>query len=41
MSLPAALTAWTGLDAFVHALEASTNVRATPGTTFMPTPRSR
>ena len=27
VSLPAALTAWTGLDAFVHALEASTNVR--------------
>jgi alcohol dehydrogenase class IV len=26
-SQPAALTAWTGLDAFVHALEASTNVR--------------
>jgi alcohol dehydrogenase class IV len=27
VSLPAALTAWTGLDAFVHALEAGTNVR--------------
>jgi alcohol dehydrogenase len=27
VTLPAALTAWTGLDAFVHALEASTNVR--------------
>jgi alcohol dehydrogenase len=27
VSLPAALTAWTGLDAFVHALEASTNLR--------------
>jgi alcohol dehydrogenase class IV len=27
VSLPAALTAWTGLDAFVHALEASTNIR--------------
>jgi alcohol dehydrogenase class IV len=27
LSLPAALTAWTGLDAFVHALEASTNIR--------------
>jgi alcohol dehydrogenase class IV len=27
VSLPPALTAWTGLDAFVHALEASTNVR--------------
>ena len=27
VSLPAALTAWTGLDAFAHALEASTNVR--------------
>jgi alcohol dehydrogenase class IV len=27
VSLPASLTAWTGLDAFVHALEASTNVR--------------
>jgi alcohol dehydrogenase len=26
-SLPASLTAWTGFDAFVHALEASTNVR--------------
>lgn len=27
ITLPAPLTAWTGLDAFVHALEASTNVR--------------
>ena len=27
VTLPASLTAWTGLDAFVHALEASTNVR--------------
>ncbi len=27
VSLPPALTAWTGLDAFAHALEASTNVR--------------
>jgi alcohol dehydrogenase class IV len=27
LSLPASLTAWTGFDAFVHALEASTNVR--------------
>ena len=27
LSLPAALTAWTGLDAFVHALEASTNIQ--------------
>jgi alcohol dehydrogenase len=30
VSLPAALTAWTGLDAFVHALEASTNIRRHP-----------
>jgi alcohol dehydrogenase class IV len=30
LSLPASLTAWTGLDAFVHALEASTNVRRHP-----------
>ena len=30
VTLPAALTAWTGLDAFVHALEASTNVRRHP-----------
>jgi len=27
VTLPPQLTAWTGLDAFVHALEASTNVR--------------
>ena len=27
VTLPASLTAWTGLDAFAHALEASTNVR--------------
>lgn len=27
VSLPATLTAWTGLDAFAHALEASTNCR--------------
>jgi alcohol dehydrogenase len=27
VTLPASLTAWTGLDALVHALEASTNVR--------------
>jgi alcohol dehydrogenase class IV len=27
VTLPATLTAWTGLDAFAHALEASTNVR--------------
>jgi alcohol dehydrogenase class IV len=30
VTLPATLTAWTGLDAFVHALEASTNVRRHP-----------
>ena len=30
LSLPPDLTAWTGLDAFVHALEASTNVRQHP-----------
>ena len=29
-TLPPDLTAWTGLDAFVHALEASTNVRQHP-----------
>jgi alcohol dehydrogenase class IV len=29
-TLPPHLTAWTGLDAFVHALEASTNVRQHP-----------
>lgn len=31
LSLPPQLTAWTGLDAFVHALEASTNRHANPG----------
>ena len=31
-SLPPELTPWTGLDAFVHALEASTNCASTPGT---------
>ncbi len=31
-TLPPDLTAWTGLDAFVHALEASTNVRQHPWT---------
>ncbi len=31
VSLPPALTAWTGLDAFVHALEACTNRNATAG----------
>jgi len=31
VSLPPALTAWTGLDAFVHALEACTNRKATSG----------
>jgi len=31
VSLPAHLTAWTGLDAFVHALESCTNRNATPG----------
>ena len=31
LSLPPALTAWTGLDAFVHALESYTNRNATPG----------
>ncbi|WP_193369088.1 iron-containing alcohol dehydrogenase [Pelagibius marinus] len=31
LSLPPQLTAWTGLDAFVHALEACTNRRANPG----------
>jgi alcohol dehydrogenase class IV len=30
LTLPPDLTAWTGLDAFVHALEASTNVRQHP-----------
>ena len=30
VTLPPHLTAWTGLDAFVHALEASTNVRQHP-----------
>lgn len=29
-SLPPSLTAWTGLDAFVHALEASTNANRSP-----------
>ncbi|HEX3210021.1 MAG TPA: iron-containing alcohol dehydrogenase [Geminicoccaceae bacterium] len=32
VSLPPELTAWTGLDAFAHALEASTNVRQHPWT---------
>lgn len=31
LTLPPHLTAWTGLDAFVHALEACTNRRASPG----------
>jgi alcohol dehydrogenase class IV len=31
LSLPASLTAWTGLDAFVHALESCTNRKATAG----------
>ncbi|MEO3430407.1 iron-containing alcohol dehydrogenase [Pelagibius sp. CAU 1746] len=31
LSLPPQLTAWTGLDAFVHALEACTNRHANPG----------
>jgi len=31
LSLPPQLTAWTGLDAFVHALEACTNRLANPG----------
>jgi len=31
LSLPAGLTAWTGLDAFVHALESCTNRKATAG----------
>lgn len=31
LSLPPQLTAWTGLDAFVHALEACTNRKATGG----------
>ncbi|MEQ9608529.1 MAG: iron-containing alcohol dehydrogenase [Kiloniellaceae bacterium] len=31
VSLPPPLTAWTGLDAFVHALEACTNRNATAG----------
>ena len=31
LSLPPALTAWTGLDAFVHALESCTNRNATAG----------
>ncbi|MGE5765875.1 MAG: iron-containing alcohol dehydrogenase [Bacteroidota bacterium] len=31
VSLPPALTAWTGLDAFVHALESCTNRNATAG----------
>jgi alcohol dehydrogenase class IV len=31
LSLPPQLTAWTGLDAFVHALEASTNRHANAG----------
>ena len=30
VSLPAKLTAWTGLDALVHAIEAATNRRANP-----------
>ena len=30
LSLPPALTAWTGLDAFIHALEACTNRHANP-----------
>ncbi len=30
VSLPAAMTAWTGLDAAVHALEAATSRKATP-----------
>jgi alcohol dehydrogenase len=30
LSLPPVLTAWTGIDALVHALEASTNGNATP-----------
>ncbi len=32
LTLPPDLTAWTGLDAFAHALEASTNVRQHPWT---------
>ncbi len=31
MSLPATLTAWTGMDAFVHAFEACTNTDSHPG----------
>lgn len=31
LSLPPQLTAWTGLDAFVHALESCTNRHANPG----------
>ncbi|MGF1628063.1 MAG: iron-containing alcohol dehydrogenase [Kiloniellaceae bacterium] len=31
VSLPPPLTAWTGLDAFVHALESCTNRNANPG----------
>ncbi|RED13766.1 iron-containing alcohol dehydrogenase [Pontivivens insulae] len=31
VSLPPALTAWTGMDALVHAFEASTNRRTNPG----------
>jgi alcohol dehydrogenase class IV len=34
LSLPANLTAWTGLDAFVHALESCTNRNATAGNTL-------
>jgi alcohol dehydrogenase class IV len=34
VSLPPQLTAWTGLDAFVHALESCTNRNATPGNTL-------
>ncbi|MFB2551215.1 iron-containing alcohol dehydrogenase [Ensifer soli] len=34
VSLPAHLTAWCGLDAFIHAFEASTNRNAHPGGRF-------
>jgi alcohol dehydrogenase class IV len=34
LSLPPKLTAWTGLDAFVHALESCTNRNATAGNTL-------